>query len=180
MQQEILRSCNSRCHTAVVKAGCPHPQNAVPIKYMLQDPETPDGKECKTCWFCRQKDKESQANYRESIRDGSSKQRGLVETGQSEFLHCENKKHGSLGSTHPRKKVPKVLFNREPGDANSDRWKTCLDCRKACAESHEINVRGAAKEKALTEGRIICSQCRVDITGKQIKNHDGSLSFTCR
>lgn len=175
---EEFKECSSSMHRGK-SSPSPYPKDKVPVSLFRQDPQSPTSKICRTCWHCRQKDKELNGVRKNKRITLVNKQKEVALKTENPVLYCPGKFHDSSAqSIYPRNAVPIDHFRKEPGNIRSELWEWCKDCRSHNADKHHDHIIKRHIE-ADAKGIILCAICCRDITDNRVYNLDGTLSKSC-
>jgi len=130
LESDIL-CCTNVQHSS---NGSDYKQNEVPIELFRKEPGNIKSELFKTCKNCRDR----------KIKHDKSKSEKLkilvAETNElgSDILCCTNLSHSSNGSDYKQNEVPIELFRKEPGNIESELFKTCKNCRDQNSKFRKI------------------------------------------
>lgn len=118
-----------------LKSGSIYPRDKVPKNLFLKDSNDPESPMCKSCYDCR-------SYHRKKNKERKEKMDLLVLNNdtESEFQPCTSIEHSKNVSVHPKDKVPRNLFLKDPSNPNSKVCKMCFDCRNYKNEKYKERI----------------------------------------
>ena len=162
------------CHNQSHKLDSIYPQNKVPIKDLLKNPDDPTSKVYQNCKECRDYSCNNVKNKHAERKQLSQ----LYRESKGDFLYCPSASHVLENvSEYPREKVPFLMFQRYPDDFD-DLYDTCSDCRNHKAQQN--NEYEKQKRLSAKEDEFYCDGCKhyKNLTDRA-PNKDGSGSKNC-
>jgi hypothetical protein len=175
---EPVRRCLGANHRPCMK--CPYPISEIPLKWFRTDPENPNSKDCKSCWYCRLYTRKVTKGVNDRYKEKSDKIKLLVPVGKAEYGFCSFSGHeGIVGSKYRRSEVPITMFLKDPLDLKSEIYERCCDCRHYVS-TNALERSSSIKDIAKSKGQHICGLCYKEISIlNRAYNIDGTLSVKC-
>jgi len=147
-----------------------YPKNEVPFEYFQKGNKT--YKTCEDCRFYKNKSRKKCVEKNRELFQDSVKSGG-------DLLICSIKSHINYGSIYPRNEVPIDLFRKEPGNAKSELFSSCKDCRNHTAR---VQLTRVNTQKIIAEdnNKFCCANCcRHYEMSERAPNKDSTLSVLC-
>ena len=162
-------SCNSAEHMRLSK----YPQNKVPIRKFLKDPDDPNSEHFKSCNKCREYKCSIANNNHSNRKEKNIESVSSFENGETDFLFCPSRCHIGV-SKYPRDKVPFFMFQRYE-DSFDDWYDTCADCRIYKSETNIIYEK--IKKESAKPGEFYCRECNTYHKNEEkAKKKDGTIN----